>query len=207
VSNLKGLEKLLQDDPLFWKFFVGFNKHFYRRRYDLYPFSTKSVWFELTKLAAIFHYCYEQEKEPSEELLLDGVEFETPLIKRSLEPYAETFAEHLAKSFNLAMEELRISENTRKLTGEKTLVIDKEDYLSFTFNGNPYRVGPPQGKAIKHLHEAGEAGRPDVPIEDIKRIMGLPQTSNLRDSFRRRGLWRSLIVINKKKTCRLSIFS
>jgi len=85
-------------------------------------------------------------------------------------------------------------------------VHDKENYTSFTFDGKRYDVGSPQGQAIKLLHKAGGAGRPDVPIPDIRRVMGLPQRSVLRDSFRRTGLWRTLIVINKKKTCRLSIF-
>ncbi len=86
-------------------------------------------------------------------------------------------------------------------------VRDKEHYTSFTFDGKRYDVGSSQGQAIKLLHEEGEAGRPDVPIADIKKVMGLPQRSTLRDSFRKKGLWRTLIVINKKKTCRLSIFS
>ena len=86
-------------------------------------------------------------------------------------------------------------------------VHDKENYASFTFDGKRYDVGSPQGQAIKLLHEEGEAGRLDVPIADIKKVMGLPQGSALRDSFRNKGLWRTLIVINKNKTCRLSIFS
>ena len=86
-------------------------------------------------------------------------------------------------------------------------VVHKEDYTSFTCDGNPYLVGLPQGKAIKLLHKEGMAGRPDVPIEDIKRVMGLPQASDLRDSFRRKGLWNALLVTKKRKTCRLSIFS
>jgi len=85
--------------------------------------------------------------------------------------------------------------------------VNDQDYTSFTFDGTPYDVGPPQGKAIKLLHEKGKAGHPDVPIADIKKVMGLPQESALRDSFRKKGLWGTLIVINKKTTCRLSIFS
>jgi len=86
-------------------------------------------------------------------------------------------------------------------------VHDKENYTSFTFDGKRYDVGSPQGQAIKLLHEEGGAGRLDVPIADIKKVMGLPQGSALRDSFRKKGLWKTLIVINKKTTCRLSIFS
>ena len=85
-------------------------------------------------------------------------------------------------------------------------VHDKENYTSFTVSGTPYEVGPPQGKAIKLLHEKGMKGHPDVPIADIKKAMGLPQKSDLRDSFRKKGLWRTLIVIKKNTTCRLSIF-
>jgi len=86
-------------------------------------------------------------------------------------------------------------------------VRDKQNYTSFTVGGERYDVGQPQGKAIKLLHEKGMKGHPDVPIKDIKEVMDLPQESNLRDSFRRPGLWNTLLVKKKRNTRRLSIFS
>ena len=86
-------------------------------------------------------------------------------------------------------------------------VHDKANYTSITFDGKRYEVGSPQGQAIKLLHEEGKAGHPDVPAADIRKVMGLPQRSALRDSFRRKGLWNTLLVKRKRNTRRLSIFA
>ncbi|MDA2931172.1 hypothetical protein MYX84_14715 [Acidobacteria bacterium AH-259-O06] len=84
-------------------------------------------------------------------------------------------------------------------------VHDEEDFTSFTFRGKEYVVGVRQGKAIKLLYEAHQSGHPDVPIEKIKKEMGLPSTSDLRDSFRKAGLWNTLIDSKKRGTRRLNI--
>jgi len=86
-------------------------------------------------------------------------------------------------------------------------VHDKENYTSFTFDGNRYDVGPSQGKAIKLLYEAGTNGHPDVPLEKILEVLGRPRTSKVKDSFSRTGLWNTLLVCKKRNTRRLSIFS
>ena len=86
-------------------------------------------------------------------------------------------------------------------------VHDEKGFTSFTFRGKRYDVGPPQGKAIKLLYEEGKAGRPDVSLRKIREVMGLLPTSKVKDSFRRTGLWKTLLVSKRRNTRRLSIFS
>jgi len=87
-------------------------------------------------------------------------------------------------------------------------VHDEEGFTSFTFRGKRYDVGAPQGKAIKLLYEEGKARRPDVSLKRIREVMDLPPTSDVRDSgFKRKGLWKTLLVSKRRNTRRLSIFS
>lgn len=86
------------------------------------------------------------------------------------------------------------------------VVHDEEGFTSFTFRGKRYDVGAPQGKAIKLLYEAGKAGRPDVSLKEIREVMDLLPTSKVKDSFRRTGLWKTLLVSKKRNTRRLDIF-
>lgn len=86
------------------------------------------------------------------------------------------------------------------------MVIGEKRYMSISFDKNPYKLGPPQGKAIKLLHLEGMKGGPDVPIEEIRKVMDLSPKSNLRDSFRKTGLWNTLIISKRRNTRRLSIF-
>ncbi len=88
------------------------------------------------------------------------------------------------------------------------VIHDEKGFTSFTFRGKQYDVGAPQGKAIKLLYEAGTAGRPDVSLKKIREVMDLPPTSDVRDSgFKRKGLWKTLLVSKRRNTRRLDIFS
>jgi len=85
-------------------------------------------------------------------------------------------------------------------------VHNKENYTSFTFDGKRYDVGQRQGKAIKLLHKEGMEGNPDVPLDKILKVMGRAPTRKVKDSFKRTGLWGTLLVRKKNNTRRLSIF-
>ena len=86
------------------------------------------------------------------------------------------------------------------------MVRDAKRYMSILFGGNQFDLGEPQGKAIKLLHMEGMEGHPDVPNEEIRKVMDLSPNSDLKNSFKRTGLWNTLIVWKRRNTRRLSIF-
>ena len=112
------IEKILVKDKLFWEFFPLFVKFLEQWPTDLPRSVRNAVTPALEELASIFYYCHTKEETPSKESLTRAIEFNPPHFQERVKLYSPTFEEHLEKSFNLAMEELRISENTRELTGE-----------------------------------------------------------------------------------------
>jgi len=113
------IEKILVKDKLFWEFHPLFVKFLEQWPTDL-PLSVRNaVTPAIEELASIFYYCHTKEETPSRESLTRAIEFNPSHFQERVKLYSPTFEEHLEKSFNLAMEELRISEYTRKLTAEE----------------------------------------------------------------------------------------
>ena len=112
------IEKILVKDKLFWEFYHLFLKFLDQWPTDLPRSVRNAVTPALEDLASIFYYYHTKGETPSRESLTGAMEFNPSHFQERVKLYSPTFAEHLEKSFNLAMEELRISENTRKLTGE-----------------------------------------------------------------------------------------
>ena len=102
------LERVLYEDKRFWEFFLKFHKFFDNPKKE-FPYKLDLVIVDPCDLAAIFYYCYENKNSPARGNLMEVLDL-TKLHKRGLEPVSETLAEHLERSFNLAMEELRIDE-------------------------------------------------------------------------------------------------
>ncbi|MDA2937167.1 hypothetical protein MYX75_02760 [Acidobacteria bacterium AH-259-A15] len=86
-----------------------------------------------------------------------------------------------------------------------SIEIHTPDCRSFTFNGKRYNLGVPHGKAIKLLIEKAAENHPNVPVQDILTKMGR-SASKLRDSFRPKGLWNTLLVSKERGTRRLAAY-
>lgn len=112
------IEKILVKDKLFWEFYHLFLKFLDQWPTDLPRSVRNAVTPALEDLASIFYYYHTKGETPSRESLTGAMEFNPSHFHERVKLYSPTFEEHLEKSFNLAMEELRITENTRKLTGE-----------------------------------------------------------------------------------------
>jgi len=114
--------KILVKGKLFWEFYQLFLRYLDQWPTDL-PLSVRNaVTPAIEELASIFYYCHKEGETPSRESLTRAIEFHPPHFQERTKLYSPTFEEHLEKSFNLAMEELRITENTRKLTAEESPV-------------------------------------------------------------------------------------
>jgi len=110
--------KILVKDKLFWEFYQLFLRYLDQWPTDLPRSVRDAVTPALEKLASIFYFCHKEGETPSRESLTRAIEFHPPHFQERMKLYSPTFEEHLEKSFNLALEELRITENTRRLTGE-----------------------------------------------------------------------------------------
>jgi len=152
------------------------------------------------------------------ERLRFGTDSHPQLRDRFDDDLEESFQKSLELSrFDVGQTKPRMTEEdqTSSVRKQEPLAVEKpefvlhdpENFTSFTFDGKEYRVGPRQGKAIKLLHEEGKKGSPDVSLERILEVMGRPKSSKVKDSFRRTGLWNTLLVRKKNTTRRLSIFS
>ena len=114
------IEKILVKDKLFWEFYQLFLRYLDQWPTDLPRSVRDAVTPALEELASIFYFCHKEGETPSRESLTRAIQFHPPHFQERMKLYSPTFEEHLEKSFNLAMEELRITENTRELTAEES---------------------------------------------------------------------------------------
>jgi len=118
-SDPSVIGKILGREKLFWEFFQLFLKFLDKWPTDLPRSFRSAVTPVIEELASIFYYCHTKEETPSRESLTRAIEFHPSHFQERVKLSSPTFEEHLEKSFNLAMEELRITENTRELTAEE----------------------------------------------------------------------------------------
>lgn len=116
------IENILVTDTLFWDFWPLYLKFLEQWPPDLPQSVRNAVIPAIEDLATIFYYGYKQGEKPSKERLIKAVKFKPPHFQERAKLCSPMFEEHLEKSFNLAMEELRITENTRELTVEESPV-------------------------------------------------------------------------------------
>jgi hypothetical protein len=67
------------------------------------------------------------------------------------------------------------------------------DYRTIVYRGRQHTLTANQAHVVKLLHEAHEAGTPDLSQSSLLEELGTPN-SRLRDTFKRSELWGTLIV-------------
>jgi hypothetical protein len=79
-----------------------------------------------------------------------------------------------------------------------------EDYRSVRFKGEPYATTRYQAIMIRVMHEAHITGHPDVGAAKLLQAIE-NETSDVRNTFKKSPLWRTLVVGKRKGTYRLSL--
>ena len=110
--NRDKLDLRLIEETIFWEFWELFSKFCNRRRSDLPQYKTPAFKLDPFKLAEIFYDCND---DPSPALLMDAVEFRSPLMEKVFEDYYETLSHHLLDGFKAARQQLRIDQHTETL--------------------------------------------------------------------------------------------
>ena len=117
-DNSDKLEQILIKDDLFWEFYSLFSNLCKRQHPDLPRLKTPSFNLDPFKLADIFYYCKENNEEPRAALLMEAVEFRSPVRAKIFEDLSDTFSQHLVDCFNSAMQRIRIDKHTQELFQE-----------------------------------------------------------------------------------------
>jgi len=119
VSNgQEELKELLEKDPLFAEFFDRFERSFYTpsNLWGLIGLSSQKVPFDPDQLYKKFHYAYDNGVSLDEETWLDCLllsEHSQERLGTNLE-LAQEFKYDLARSFNLAIEQLKLSQHAQQ---------------------------------------------------------------------------------------------
>ena len=104
-EDIGKLERRLAEETIFWEFRELFSKFCNRRRSDLPEYKTPAFKLDPFKLAEIFYSCKD---DPSPALLMDAVEFRSPLMEKQFQGYSEILSQHLLDCFNAAKQQINI---------------------------------------------------------------------------------------------------
>jgi len=107
-EDIDKLERRLVEETIFWEFREVFSQFCNRRRSDLPQVKTPAFKLDLFKLAGIFYYCNESKADPSPALLMDAVEFRSPLMEKQFQGHSEILSQHLLDCFNAAKQQINI---------------------------------------------------------------------------------------------------
>ena len=113
------LDQVIGEDVPFWEFYILFDPLKNQSHPDLPHLRTSSIVPDIHKLFGIFSYCYQNEQEPSEALLMEAMKFGGPLLEK-LDVYSEPLSKYLRDCFNSAMQKLRIDEHIQEFVKEST---------------------------------------------------------------------------------------
>lgn len=87
---------------------------------------------------------------------------------------------------------------------KKPIFSASEDYRSVTYNGDSHILTQNQSIMVRLLHRAHLAGHPDV--SKVQLLFAIEsETSEVRNSFKKSPLWKTLIVSKRKGTYRLDL--
>ncbi len=107
-EDIDKLVRRLIEETIFWEFRELFSNFCNRRHSDLPEYKTPAFNLDIFKLAGIFYYCNESNDDPSPALLMDAVEFRSPLMEKQFQGHSEILSQHLLDCFNAAKQQINI---------------------------------------------------------------------------------------------------
>jgi hypothetical protein len=97
--------------------------------------------------------------------------------------------------------DLRISAAPEQQTS--AVFIHSPDFSEVILRGERFRLGPAQASVVRELHAAFERGQPWLNHQVL--LQSCAKSARLVDLFKSQANWRSLIVLDRRGSCRLNV--